>query len=55
MLEMKINKADLWTLFSCWFDISMCTFITHCVPCETMNKFMNIFILIAFVSVYIFT
>ena len=28
--EDYFNTADLWTFFSCWFDICMCTFIMHC-------------------------
>ena len=38
-MELIFNKANLWKIFSCWFDICMCTFIMHCVPGKTVNTF----------------
>ena len=38
-IELNFNKANLWKICSCWFDICMCTFIMHCVPGKTMNTF----------------
>lgn len=56
MLEMKITLIrQISGHFSAAGSIFACVLLSCIVPCKTMNKFMNIFILIAFISVYIFT